>query len=250
MARLQRAKERQSLRGLLQHIQALDFQPGTVIDVGAAYGTQELYETFPNAHHLLIEPLIEYQAALDKLCQQYPHVEVLYAAASYHTDGLTINVHPDLVGSSAYLEEEASDVNGVPRTLPTVRLDTICHKRQLPAPYLIKVDVQGAELEVLRGVTDILKNTEYIVLEVSLFEFYKGAPQFHDVIQYMQSIGFVSYDFTAPLHRPVDDAVSQIDIAFVQANGRFRQHHHYATAEQRQSQNAVLLRDIIKHKAT
>lgn len=240
-ARYQREKERMDLRGIVQQAANVGFQPATVIDVGAAYGTPQLYETFPQAHHLLVEPLIEYQSALEKTKQQYAKMDMIFAAASSHADGITIHVHPDLVGSSVYQEDETSNVNGISRDVATVRLDSLCKQRNLPPPYLIKVDVQGAELDVINGAESILADTEFIVLEIALFEFYKGAPQFYDVIHAMKERGYVAYDFTEPLYRPLDDAVSQIDIAFVKENSRFRDQHHYATTEQRSAQNDALI---------
>ena len=48
--------------------------------------------------------------------------------------------------------------------------------------YLIKVDVQGAELDVLRGAIETLNETELVILEVSMFEFMVNLPQFYDVV--------------------------------------------------------------------
>ena len=48
---------RATRRGLLQHVKRLGLAPATVIDVGVADGTRALYDTFPAAHLLLIEPL-------------------------------------------------------------------------------------------------------------------------------------------------------------------------------------------------
>ncbi|MDQ7028245.1 MAG: FkbM family methyltransferase [Anaerolineae bacterium] len=240
-ARYQREKDRLDLRGIVRQAAKVGFQPATVIDVGAAYGTPQLYETFPQAHHLLIEPLVEYQSALEKTKQDYAKMDIIFAAASDHTNGITIHVHPDLVGSSTYQEDESSNVNGMPRDVATVRLDRLCKERNLRAPYLIKVDVQGAELDVINGAEGILADTEFIVLEIALFEFYKGAPQFYDVIHAMKERGYVAYDFTEPLYRPLDDAVSQIDIAFVKENSRFREQQHYATDAQRSAQNKALM---------
>ena len=48
----------------------MDLKPNTVIDVDVAYGTQALYELFPNARHILIEPIEEFVPHLDKPCGQ------------------------------------------------------------------------------------------------------------------------------------------------------------------------------------
>jgi len=39
------------------HLKKLQFAPGTVIDVGVAYGTPDLYEAFPTSKFYLVEPL-------------------------------------------------------------------------------------------------------------------------------------------------------------------------------------------------
>ncbi|MDQ2974662.1 MAG: FkbM family methyltransferase [Acidobacteriota bacterium] len=159
---------------------------------------------------------------------------------------ISINVHKDLVGSSLYKEAEASSVDGTERRVTAVALDSICHDEQTQGPYLIKIDVQGAELDVLRGASEILLQTEFIMMEVSLFEFFKGGPQFSDVVSFMKDKGFVCSDIYGFQYRPLDNALSQVDIAFVKENGRFRQTHVYATLEQRAIQNAQFMTALEK----
>lgn len=100
--------------------------------------------------------------------------------------------------------------------------------------YLIKIDVQGAELDVLAGATNIIPDTELVILEVSLFEFFVGGPQFYEVVNYMKKEGFVVYDLFGYHCRPIDLALAQIDVAFVKEHGSFRKHHFYATPQQRE----------------
>ena len=47
--------------------------------------------------------------------------------------------------------------------------------KSLHGPYLLKIDVQGAELDVLEGAQNLLKDTEAVVLEVSMFGFMAGS---------------------------------------------------------------------------
>jgi hypothetical protein len=89
----------------------------------------------------------------------------------------------------------------------------------------------------LAGGEKTLENTEYIILEVSLFHFFKQAPVFCDVVAYMKARGFVLYDIYELQYRPLDHALSQVDIAFVKEGGQFRKSHYYATLEQRAEQN-------------
>ena len=87
--------------------------------------------------------------------------------------------------------------------------------------------MQGAELKVLDGAKKVLEDTELVILEASLFQFYKDGPQFYDVITYMKERGFVVYDFCNGHNRPFDGALAQIDVVFVKENGPFRRYHGY-----------------------
>jgi FkbM family methyltransferase len=224
---------RTTLAGVLDHLLKLDFKPQTVIDVGVAYGTFELYEKFPEASHLLVEPLSEFEGVLQDICRKY-RAQYVVAAAGDKPGKLVINVHPELEGTSLFKESEGSRADGVPRDIPVVTLDDVCGEKNFQGPYMIKVDVQGAELQVLEGAKQILKETEVILLEVSLFQFMVNGPQLYEVVSYMKERGFVVYDIFGGHNRPLDGALAQIDMAFVKENGQFRKEHFYATPEQRQ----------------
>jgi len=230
---------RNSVADILRQVGSLGFSPATVIDVGAAFGSfaAECYGVFPRAQYVLVEPLGEYEPHLDVFLKAHAsQAELIRAAAAARPGEMTIHVHPDLVGSSLYLEEEVANVNGVPRTVRTVTLDSLVEDLKLKPPFLLKIDVQGAELDVLSGFEKHLQETEFVLLEVSLFKFFEGGPQLHDVVEFMRSRGFVAYDIYDLQYRPLDNALSQVDMAFVKESGRFRQHHYYASRRQREEQ--------------
>ncbi len=226
---------RASMGGALRQLSALGFHPRTVIDVGVATKTEELYQAFKDADILLIEPLAEFEPFLCDICRSYK-AEYVLAAAGETPGSAVINVHPDKFGSSLLKEFEGPGVDGVPREIPVVTIDQLCAARNLAGPYLIKVDVQGAELQVLAGATHTLPQTEVVILEVTLFGTMIGGPQLSDTVACMKQYGFVVYDIFAFKYRPLDDALSQVDIVFVQEGGRFRRSHAYATPEQRAAQ--------------
>ena len=209
---------------LFDHVISLSFSPSTVIDVGVGRGTPELYEPFPNSTFLLVEPVVEFEPFLREICGKYS-ADYIIAAAGDNTGDIVLNVPQQtegaLEGSSIY------DHGGgySPRVVPQITLDQVCVERNLAGPYLIKLDVQGAELEVLNGASKLLASTELVILESNLFEFHPGVPQFHDVVHYMKARGFVLYDIADPNYRPLDRALGQLDTAFVKENGVFRRHH-------------------------
>ncbi len=218
--------KRNSMRGGLLHIKELGFEPRTVIDVGAALGTSELYETFPEARHLLIEPIVENEPYLAQICRKLGNAEYIIAAATKEPGIVQLTVHPELVHSSVSDKSATSDENLYTRTIPAITLDQICRERKLEAPYLIKIDIDGKEVDVLAGATQILKETEYVIVEVSLFA------QIYDVMNFLKTQGFTVYDMVDLARRPLDNALWQCNMAFVKESGQFRTSSSYVNKKQ------------------
>jgi len=237
-------KKRPSMNGALMHVKKFGFTPNVVLDIGAALGTDPLLEIFPESNHFMVEALEEFIPKLEDVKQRMANASFLIAAVTSENGPITINVHPDLVGSSIYLEDEDSSVNGIPREVPAYKLDDLCSKYKLKGPYLLKIDVQGAELDVLKGAEKTLMDTEYVILEIAFFNFFNDGPKPHHYIDFMKRHGFVIYELFDLQYRPLDGAMSQVDIAFVKEDGIFRQQQHYATNEQREEQNKRLLSSI------
>ena len=63
----------------LHQLQRLGFHPQTVIDVGVGFGTPVLYQAFPAAYHVLVEPLREFEPQLKTILQTYRAQYVLAA---------------------------------------------------------------------------------------------------------------------------------------------------------------------------
>lgn len=75
----------------------------------------------------------------------------------------------------------------------TITLDTLVEAKNLPYPDLIKMDIQGNELNALKGATQVLKCCSYLILELQEVEYNEFAPQKYAVIEYLKSIGFVLF---------------------------------------------------------
>jgi FkbM family methyltransferase len=215
---------RSSKRGSLYTIRNLGFYPKVVIDVGAQVGTFELYEAFPQSKHLLIEPVQEHKPHLLNICRQLPDAEVIIAAATAVSGTVKLSVTPNLqyasiVKTAVEKEEETY------RSVQAITLDDVCRERNLQGPYLIKIDVDGQEVDVLKGAAHILNETEYLIVESTLFH------QIYDVVDMLRVHNFVMYDIVDNMYRPIDMALWQVDIAFVKKEGQFRQHKSFGTAE-------------------
>src|SRR2546422_465251 len=94
--------------------------------------------------------------------------------------------------------------------------------KSLPGRFFLKLDVQGYELEVLRGAERTLTATDVVLMEVSLLQYNAGAPLFAEVTAFMKAIGFVVYDICGQLRRAADEALFQADLLFVREDSTLR----------------------------
>jgi hypothetical protein len=81
---------------------------------------------------------------------------------------------------------------------------------------LIKIDVQGSELDILNGGEETLKRTSYVLLELSLVEYNEGAPLIDKVVDKMIEYGFCMVDILEYHRIPglYNGIIFQLDILF------------------------------------
>jgi FkbM family methyltransferase len=75
-------------------------------------------------------------------------------------------------------------------TRRTKTLDRLIRERGWKTPGLIKMDVQGCELDIIKGAVNTIKYCPNIILELQNKEYMKGAPMRDEVITYMKFIGY------------------------------------------------------------
>ena len=72
----------------------------------------------------------------------------------------------------------------------TRTLDSIVEEKKFPYPELIKIDVQGSELDILKGAKNVLEHVKYLIVELQHVNYNDGAPLCDITISYLNSIGF------------------------------------------------------------
>lgn len=77
-------------------------------------------------------------------------------------------------------------------------LDTWRETASVPYFDFMKLNVQGAELEILEGAPDTLRNCLGIQCEVALAPIYQDAPVFRDVDGFLDKAGFTFFDMRKP----------------------------------------------------
>jgi len=228
--------ERMSFDGVMGYLAGAT-HPKIVIDVGAAYGdfSLRLHPFFPDATYILCEPLLEYLPILEKREKEYGF-HIIKEAVGDSVGKVNFFVHDDMVGSSLKRESEGSHVDGQSREVSMTTLDHIKAQHHLDGSVFLKVDVQGAELDVLRGATNVLALCDVVVLEVSFFRSMIGGSDVAQVVAFMKEKGFVIYDILGLLYRPYDRALVQADMVFIPERSALRKFQGYATKEQREIQ--------------
>lgn len=99
------------------------------------------------------------------------------------------------------------------QTIEVRRLDSCISAAELSGKTLLKIDVQGFELELLKGATEILNMIDDIYVECSFVELYEGQALAHEVIAFLASQGFRIQGLYNPHYDSTGKAI-QADIAF------------------------------------
>lgn len=122
-------------------------------------------------------------------------------------------------GSSVY--EEQTSFDREKQNLPMTTLDRLIQDRKEGPCIFIKLDIQGAELDVLDGAPQVLADAEFVFMEVGVLEYNKGAPLFSETVERMARKGFVVFDLFEQ-HRLAGKILFQIDVLFVREGSRFQ----------------------------
>lgn len=186
----------------------------TVLDIGVQYLTQELIDHFGKTPQILCEPVAEYHAPISR---HYAHCGVdfdIEASAMSNMDGTVeldlSSVIDGLDVSHARMAEGDATGGSERRKVPCKRVDTLVRERGLSGPFLMKIDVDGAELLVLEGARDTLPKCSAVVIEAEIRNLFERAAPIMDAgLELFEIVDFCYYG----------DRLSQVDLVF--ANPRF-----------------------------
>lgn len=200
----------------LQKLASRGFAPATIADIGSYHGdwSRMVKSIWPQARLEMVEANNSKRDILLPIAKELG--AYLHFALLGPQDGQEVVFHVMESGSSVFEENSPLDRRSETRTTQT--LDSVMQGLKID---LLKLDVQGFELEVLKGGTETLKYSKAVILEVSLLEINKGAPLFAEVIGFMHAHSFEVCDILELHRRPLDKATNQVDILFVPAASEF-----------------------------
>ena len=212
----------------IENMKRNGFDPKVIADVGAFKGefTEEVGKTFPDARFFMFEANPNKEEGLRAFEKKYGANAKLFMSCLGSTAGQEVTFHQMEMASSVLDEHFDQKANTV--TLKTQTLDNIFTAENIPKVDFIKLDVQGYEVEILKGFTKYMPTVDAIFIEVSLLDIHKGVPLFRDVVEFMYGFGFVAYDIcSVSARRPLDMAMWQTDLIFVKENSPLRADKRY-----------------------
>ncbi len=189
------------------------FTPSVVYDVGACvlHWTTIAKEVWPNSQYFLLEAMEESEELFQETNHPY-HIGVFS-----DVDDKEITFYKNVTfpgGNSYYMEnpEHSSMANVLFNNSSnqfkrkTITLDTMRSMRNFPYPDLLKIDVQGCEVDILKGCPDILNNVEHLIVELQHIQYNLGAQLHSDSIPFIESLGFqlVTPKFSLSSHADAD----------------------------------------------
>jgi len=99
------------------------------------------------------------------------------------------------------------------RNVPVETLDRLVAGASCPRPFGLKIDAEGAELDVIRGASATLRDTEFAIAEVSVLPRFEGSYRFAGLIAELDARGFEVCDIL-DIGRADSSRVTFFDLVF------------------------------------
>jgi FkbM family methyltransferase len=179
----------------------------TILDVGVCLGTPELIETFPHLRHELFEPVTEFEKPIRA---SYAGMDFrLHTVAVSEVSG-TVNLgvrrvlEGMAVSHSGMVEGEPSGTEV--RAVAKVSISDFVRSEHNAGPFLLKVDVDGAEMRVLRGAEAVFSTIPVVIVECDLSSLVER-------VQYLQQSGYRIFDICEQCY--YDKSFWQCDVIMI-----------------------------------
>jgi FkbM family methyltransferase len=169
----------------------MNFHPKVIYDIGACvcHWTHAASKVWDNAEYVLFDA---FQAA-EFLYKPYKH----HVGVLSDSDDAIVKFYENPYspgGNSYYREIGCASGDYFPEDVytckKTSKLDTVVRSKQFPLPDLVKIDVQGSELDVINGGLETIKSAKYLIVELQHTQYNRGAPRSHISKPYIESLGW------------------------------------------------------------
>lgn len=205
----------------LQFLASKGFRPRVILDIGAhtAEWAYMAHSAFPGAAIVMYEANDDHSQALAQT--PFKHfIEVLGNEDGKEVDFFSIKNNPYSTGDSMFRENTHHYRDCNIKKLKMRTLDKHLKENNVKKVDFIKMDVQGAELMVLEGAQETLKDCEVVLLEAQVLEYNHGAPMVAEVIATLDKYGFILHDIFGFHYMPKSGLLNQLDLLFVKKGSK------------------------------
>lgn len=169
------------------YLEKLDVKPKVIYDIGACVKHWARHaERLWDSKVYLFDANSNLRKLYDKVGNEY-YLGVLSddnKVVKFYEDGFNL-------GGNSYYKENTTHYNeSHSKNVRADTLNNVVAERNWTLPDMIKLDVQGAEVDILKGASQILTNCKDIIIEAQVIDYNVGAPKEAEVIEFMNSIGY------------------------------------------------------------
>lgn len=199
----------------LNQLKNRGFTPKVIYDIGAAFlhWTKWAKMIFPDSDYYYFD-------AWQPLANNYSknNINTYHIGVLGDVDGKEVEFYErnDIPwGNSYYKERTKTFKHVVPVIRKMMTLDTLVKEYKWPTPDLVKIDVQGAEMDIIKGALNTFKNTKYLIVELQHENYNEGAPKFDETGPWLEHLGWkcIAWRFASGSAFSVD-----ADYLFVNSN--------------------------------
>ena len=166
----------------------------TFVDIGVGtQGTEDMYRYFKNSNLILIDPIDEAREYAKKLSRHRNVIFFQNVLGDKDNVEKSMKIQKDrefsslLEISSFNIKDDYTDI----KKLKITKLDTLLSDKQKLGKIGIKIDVEGYELNVIKGAAETLKYTKFVVAEVRHnHESLKNVYKLHEFMNEMSKNNF------------------------------------------------------------
>jgi len=182
-------------------IKKIDIKEHIIVDVGGASGvTARLFsQNFNQTKIWVFEPIKSNYDLLNSMAKENSNLVIIPKAAGNKKEKTFINKANRITSSSLYelnVDEKSEIFSKIlqPEGREEIEITTLDDTLPDKNISILKLDVQGYELEVLKGSMHALERTVLIVLEMNNHDGYKGAPKYFEIDNFLRDKNFVLFD--------------------------------------------------------
>lgn len=195
----------------------------TVLDVGANDGNfaTDIHKILPEAFIYSFEPLPDVFEQLKLKTSHIKNIQYNNFALGEKEEEKII-YRNDFTPSSSLLKMKVLHKEAFPNTANSSEqkilvktLDSISSNLNLFPRLLLKLDVQGYEINVLKGSPKLLEKVDVIIAETSFYELYENQTLFKDVFDFLHQHNFRYVGNMEQLQDSNDGKILQADSVFI-----------------------------------